>query len=97
MCGAADTGGVANVSHMFCCCLWWCYKCVTGVVLLRLVVLQMCYCPEAHDDGLEIDVLAPSDDDNGALEGDVRIKVTICEGKNRQVGVGSPPYLPRAP
>jgi hypothetical protein len=41
--GVAGTGGVTNVSREWCCWHWWCYKCVTQVVVLALVVLQMCH------------------------------------------------------
>jgi hypothetical protein len=38
----AGSGGVTNVSRNWFCWLWWCYKRVTQLVLLALVVLQMC-------------------------------------------------------
>ena len=39
----AGSDGVTNVSRKWCCWLWWCYNCVTQVVLLALVVLQICH------------------------------------------------------
>jgi hypothetical protein len=36
------SGNVKHMSRRWCCWLWWCYKCVTRVVLWAMVVLQMC-------------------------------------------------------
>jgi hypothetical protein len=42
VCCVAGTGGVTNASRVLCCGHWWCYICVTCVVLRTLAVLHMC-------------------------------------------------------